>query len=107
MLHGPETRSPECEDEAIHRREDLIGPGGDHYYYVTREGRLCCPWCSEFFGYYGDSEAHGDYIDENGEACDYPNQAMGRYDKVYHRRCFHEKEGERRAEKNRELGEFA
>lgn len=106
MLHGPETRSPESEDEAVHRREDLIGPGEDRYYYVSRQGRLCCPWCGGFFGYFSD-QADGDYLDENGEACDYPNQALGKYEKVYHRSCYREKIGEERAEENRELGEFA
>lgn len=107
MLHGPETRKPESADEAVPRKEDLIEAGGDRFYYVTREGRLCCPWCGEFHGYYGDPEASGDYIDENGKECDYPNQAMGRYDKVYHRQCYREKVGEERAEVNHEVGEFA
>lgn len=107
MLHGPETRSPEDQDEAVPRKEDLIEAGGDRFYYVSRCGRLCCPWCGEFYGYYGDAEAQGRYRTESGEAVEYPNQAMGHYEKVYHRSCYQAMVGEERAEDNRELGEFA
>lgn len=95
------------DDGPVHRREDLIEAGGDRYYYVTGDGRLCCPWCGEVYGRYGDRDARGDYLDENGEPCDEPNQARGEYDLVYHRHCYHEMVGEQRAVENHELGEFA
>lgn len=94
-------------DGPVRRREDLIGPGGDRYYYVTGDGRLCCPWCGEILGRWGERDAKGDYLTESGEARDYPTRAMGDYELTYHRQCYREKVGEARAEDNRELGEFA